>query len=114
MPTATVRLPAPHYASVRDDTEVVIGGDAGRVPFGHVPDPQLHPRTFMVTWESVTGPTADAIRRAYAANPYDVFDVVIPYVGTVLVIWNTPPNIQWSSWSRATITAELEEAIAHT
>lgn len=112
--TLTLRLPTPHYCTVADGTVAIVGDVDDRLPSGHVPDPQLHPRTFSVTWQNTPGAVADAIRRAYEGNPYDVFSIVLPNFGAVLVTWNSPPTIQWSTWSSAaTVTAELDEATAH-
>lgn len=115
MTTASVRLPRPAFAAVIDETVALVTSIGDRVPRGHMPDPTLHPRRFSVMWQAPFGAVADAVRRAFEDNPYDVFLVDLPTFGEVQVIWGTPPTTQWGSWTSAsTITAELEEAIAHT
>lgn len=115
MPTiAKNALPPPHRVAPQDET-VMHTSPQTQLPFQHVPDPTLNPRTFRVSWLSVPAAVGDAIRRHYDEHHGEVFAFTIPRTGEVVnVMWLNHPNIQWASGlMAASVTGELEEALAY-
>lgn len=107
-------IPTPGRVQILDGTIVRIS-EIGRLPRFHRPDGTLHPRRFVLTWELPNGAAGDWVRRHHDDYPHDVFEFQLPRTGeTVFAVWAGPPNIQWaSSTTAATITAEVEEVLAH-
>lgn len=107
-------LPTPHFVRHQDET-VMATSPQTQLPFQHVPDPTLNPRSFRATWRSVSGSVADAIRRHYDEHVDEVFQITIPRTGEVVrVMWRSHPQIQWASGQFASsVNGELEEVLAY-
>lgn len=107
-------LPSPHFVEPQDET-VMLTSQQTQLPFQHIPDPDLNPRNLGVSWRSVSGSVADAIRRHYDEHVDEVFQITIPRTGEVVrVMWRSPPQIQWASEQFASsVAGELEEVLAY-
>ena len=107
-------LPPVHELTTADES-VVLVTERSRLPFQHVPDPQVEPRLFRGTWRNVSGSVARAIRAHCMAHHTAPFRIRVPRTGElVTVMWRSFPTIQWVSaaWA-STVTAELEEIPAY-
>ena len=116
MPTTTPRdgIPTPAVVQVLDET-VVLQSTIGRLPRHHRPDATLHPRRFRLEWRDANGAIGDWARRHYDDHPDEVFQFKVPRTGEIVFAkWAGPPQIQWgSNTTAASISAEVEEALAH-
>jgi hypothetical protein len=87
---------------------------AGNLLMTRVPDTQLAPRRFTLSWREAYGAVGDAIRRHYREHPFETFTFKLPRTGEVVFVrWAAAPSISWTSAASASITAELDEMLAH-
>ena len=106
-------LPTPSTVAVRDGT-VRTRSAAGPFRFTHTPDAALNQRVFVFTWREESGAVADVLRRHFDDHSRSTFTCKLPRTGEVVhVRWLSPPSIQWRSSVAASVTGELEEALAH-
>lgn len=87
----------------------------GQMLFTNRPDPALNPRRWLVSWgPNAHGAGIDVIRRHYDDHAAAVFTLTLPRTAEVVSVrWLTPPQIQWNNAVSASVTGEVEEALAH-
>lgn len=106
-------LPTPSTCAVQDASilRVSQGGETLQI---HAPDAAVKPRVWVLTWENSYGAVGDAVRRHYRENPFGTWMFTVPKTAEVVTVyWLTPPSISWASAVSASMTGELEEALAH-
>ena len=105
-------LPPPHQVDVLDDSARLITAE-GQLPFGRLPDPQVQPRRFRLSWTGLVAATALAIDAHFAAYPHAVWQLRLAGGAFARVQWLAPPTIQWASPAFASsVSGEVEEALA--
>jgi hypothetical protein len=105
-------LPPPHQADVADDSARLVTVD-GQLPFGRIPDPQVQPRRWRLSWTGLVRETAMAIDAHFAAYPDAVWQLRLPGGEVARVQWTEPPTIQWANPAFASsVAGEVEEALA--
>jgi hypothetical protein len=109
---ASSALPPPAFVSVRS-AAVRLRSATGSILMHHVPDAEVLPRTFVLTWVAAHGAVADVIRRHYDDHRHATFTLELAGYGEVWVQWAAAPSIDWSSAASANATAELDEVLAH-
>jgi hypothetical protein len=87
---------------------------AGPMLFSRTVDAQQVERTLFWTYRDVSAQTADAIRRHYREHATEEFLVVLPRTGEeVVVMYETPPTVTWTSAASASVAMELKVMLAH-
>ncbi len=106
-------LPPPHQVDHVDDSVRLVTSE-GQLPFGSIPDPQVKPRRFRLSWIGLVHATAMAIDAHFAGYPDAVWQLRLPGGEVARVKWSEPPTIQWASPAFASsVAGEVEEALAY-
>jgi hypothetical protein len=108
----TNALPPPATVSLRDES-VRLRSAPGATIQAHVPDAEVQPRRFLLTWINAHGAVGDVIRRHWLDHCRATFLLELPGYGEVWLQWASAPQIPWSSAASANATAELDEVLAH-
>lgn len=99
---------------MQDGSVLLVSTIIGETLQSRRPDPEVKPRVFVLGWDNCYGAVGDAVRRHYRENPFGTWMFTVPKTAEVVTVyWLTPPSISWASAVSASMTGELEEALAH-
>lgn len=92
----------------------LLTSEPGAMLISVVMDPSVQPQRIRLGWQQVRREVVSAIHRHYTLHWSAVFSVVDPRSAAQLKVrWLEPPSISWINGVTATVTAEMEAAVAY-
>lgn len=87
---------------------------SGGMVFGAEPDSEVRPRVVTLGWHNCRREVVDAIWSHYRSHCAETFWLDDPRTADALVVrWLGPPTIRWTSPVSASVTGDVEVALAH-
>lgn len=107
-------LPRPGAVDVSRAQARMVTPQLGGLVFTRRRDPALVVDQLTLYWDSARREVVDAISHHYRENHSHTFIIIHPRTAEeVHVRWSSPPSISWISPTTASVTGEVETALAH-
>ena len=107
-------LPRPSAVEFQRAPKRVQTATEGSMFMTSTADPALLPTRLTLFWDNVRPQVVDAIWQHFSEHCHATFSITEPRTAEVLLVrWLSPPSISWSTPVAASVTGDLEVALAY-